>query len=200
MSPSVTWTPGTPVQLVGRRVEVRSAIPDDVPSYVKWASDERVSQFVWSPPGKPEIAWPRMVQAADNRTRFLFTVIHRRDQVPVGYFKLLVEPERAVMVPTIAIGESHYQGGKLAFEISQLVYDWAFAHLDVQAIERRIYADNERVLHLVQSSVGGRELSGDAYSSADRPVRIFRTEREDWEQEAPALAARTAGEPDFSVP
>ena len=193
-----TWKPGEPVSLFGRRVEVRTARVEDLPHYERWAQEDSVARFVWSPTGDPGEVWQRMLASNDNRSRFVLTILHRRDRRPIGFFRLACDLPRGVMIPTIAIGEPHYRGGKIAIEASSAVYDFAFAHLPVQTIERHVYGDNERILHVLKGTVSMHE-SG-VHEENGRKVRSFSTSKDEWQRDAPGLHERTALLPDAELP
>lgn len=188
------WKPGEPVSLFGRRVEVRTARLEDLPDYERWAREESVAQFVWAPPGDVAGVVRRTFDSNDNHTRFVLSVWHRRDRRLIGYVRLACDFERGVMIPTVTLGDAHYRGGHMAHEAAGLVYDFAFAQFSLQAIERHVYADNERVLQALRASVSMRE--SEHHDENGRAVRTFVTTREEWQREASALFERLGKLPD----
>lgn len=189
------WKPGDSVSLQGPRVLVETALPEHMPLYARWSRDPSVSRFVWMPPGEPEEIWPKILASCDNQGRFLLSASHKRSGRLFGFFKLSCDFTSQIMIPTVAIGEKAYRGGKLSLEIAALVYEFAFRHLPIETIERRVYGDNLRVMRIAPD-VPSREIRGAQGADNGREVHVFRTTRQEWGAVAPEILARLALLPD----
>jgi RimJ/RimL family protein N-acetyltransferase len=198
------WQPGKAVFVEGRRVLLRSLTPEDLtPRFLAWHDDPEVSAHLWHPPVPAELYWRALLEARDERRCFLLGVEHVKSGLLVGYIKLVSDADGRVMASTTVIGDKAFWHGKLGLEAAHIAQRFVFAHLPIEAIERRVYADNESLLARYRrqglAEIGSHDEAAPSGNGAVRRVHVFHHGRALWLEHAAEVDAQLAELPDVEV-
>ncbi len=198
------WRPGEPVIIEARRVLLRSLTAEDLtPRFLAWHDDPEVSAHLWHPPVPAELYWRALLEARDERRCFLLGIEHAKSGLLIGYIKLVADAAGQIMTSTTVIGDKAFWHGKLGLEAAHAAQGFVFAHLSIEAIERRVYAENEALLARYRSQglteVGSHEEASPSGNGAVRRVHVFHHGRSLWLAHAAEVDAQLAELPDVEV-
>lgn len=139
------WTPGSPVELETDNYLIRSMRREDITDrYVEWWTDPEI----WR--GTP---WPlrelsksqhvkRLSKQFDNRMNFQLGVFDRRNDLLAGFFAWFLRPNQRWAHTNVIIGEPDYWGRRIVIEAGAAIFDFAFAHWDMDRMMIEAMARN----------------------------------------------------------
>lgn len=191
-----------PERLDGARIALRPARDEDLADLARWTRAGALRGNVWLPDGDPDVVWSELLHAGPAQGVHFWIILHRRDHTPIGFLRIWREKDGRALVPSVAITEPHYLGGRFALEASSVAYDWLFSEhgpAELERVVRRVYADNEQVLAALRRSARMHELPSYVEESSGRTVRTFATERADWLDFAPRWREQVAALPDVPL-
>lgn len=135
--------------LIGPSVSLRPIEEEDLPLLVTWRNNPRIwarffNKFPLSFSGQK--AW--YAELLRNAARRLFMICERETARPVGTIGLddIDFVNRWAELGNLLIGEQDCLGKGLAREALRLLLDYSFLRLNLNRVQVRIYADNERVI------------------------------------------------------
>ncbi len=198
------WQPGNPVVIETPRLVLRSLTQADItPRTLAWHEDPAVTAHLWLPPVPPALYFRALLEARDEQKIFLLGIEHRRSGRLIGYVKLVVDPSGPWLNSTTVIGDKAFWEGKFGLETARGVMRFAFEHLPVEAIERRVYAENTSLLARYRRQ-GLEEVR--SYDEADpsggervRQVHVFHQTRPLWLASAGRIDDELSQVPDVEV-
>jgi RimJ/RimL family protein N-acetyltransferase len=148
------WAPGSPVELETENYLLRSMRPEDFTDrYVSWWTDPEI----WG--GTP---WPlrdltrdqhvkRLARQFDNERNFQLGVFDGKSGLLAGFFAIFLKPNQRWFSLNVIIGEPDYWGRGIVVEAGAAVFDFAFAHLDMDRVMIEAMARNIPTIYNLKS-------------------------------------------------
>ncbi len=157
--------------LEGIRINLRTALPGDVPLIAHWYGEEEISSFLTGSPLLPsweqQFNLKRMAPKHEfDTTRIM--VIEDKSHAPCGFILLhSIDWKNSNLVNDIAIPNISNRGKKLGVEALYLLSLFAFDELNMHKISGHVYDFNTRSIDLntKMKSIGVR-LEGTAREHA----------------------------------
>lgn len=187
--------------ILGQRVRLRPVEKDDLARYVKWFSDPELRSYIEMhlPLGQvQEERWfERNVGAGSEQA----WAIDAQPLDGVGPYAHIgscgyhdIDWRNRVGEVGIVIGARDYWGKGYGTDAMQTLVAWGFYTLNLNRVQLRVFADNERGIRSYQKvgfQIEGRLRQGNFYHGTYRDVLYMGVLREDW---ARAVAADAPAE------
>jgi RimJ/RimL family protein N-acetyltransferase len=132
----------------GERIFLRAAERSDLPTFVAWFNDQRVSGYltVDTPMSLAwEEGWFDRLQALQGKTVYHFVICLRESGQPIGTIGLHdVDPKHGTAEVGISIGDPALWGQGLGSEAMSALLDYGFGTLRLERIQLLVYDFNAR--------------------------------------------------------
>lgn len=185
--------------ILGQRIRLRPIEKEDLPRYVKWLSDPELRSYTdtYLPLGQTqEERWfDRNAGAGSEQT----WAIDAQPLDGVGPYVHIgscgyhdIDWRNRVGEAGIIIGARDYWGKGYGTDAMQTLVAWGFYTLNLNRVQLRVYADNERAIRSYQKvgfQIEGRLRQGNFYHGSYRDVLYMGVLREDWAQATAATEA-----------
>ena len=140
--------------LRSRRVFLRPAEREDIPTFLQWLADGDVSEGLatrapWS--RVAEESWFDELQRAQNKTIWHFVICLREGGRPIGFCALHdVDPVNGSTELGIGIGETSEWDKGYGTEAMHVLLDFAFGELRLHRVFLHVFDFNERAIHVYE--------------------------------------------------
>lgn len=176
----------------GKRVRLRPVDKDDLPRFVKWLADPELRSYLDNPlpisPAQEERWFERNLAAGSEQT----WSIDLQPPDAVGPWQHIgscgyrcVDARSRAGEAGILVGARDHWGKGYGTDALQTLVAWGFYTLNLNRVQVRVFADNERAIRSCQKvgfQLEGRLRQGNFANGAYRDVLIMGVLRQDWAQ------------------
>jgi RimJ/RimL family protein N-acetyltransferase len=137
------WSIGTPLHLITEHYSLVSIsdrmVTDEV---IQWFSDREVMQFMNDPMDQSCQSLQKTFSAYDNRNNFALMITLKNQFVPIGIFRIYLEPRNSLCYTSVVIGNKDYWGKGVVLEVRSTIMRFLFASLKLNKICGNVRARN----------------------------------------------------------
>ncbi|MBP7691027.1 MAG: GNAT family N-acetyltransferase [Anaerolineales bacterium] len=178
--------------ILGKRIRLRPVEKDDLPRFVKWLADAETRSYLEMHLPLSQVQeerwFERNLNAGSEQTWSID--LQPPDAVgpwvhigSCGYHAL--DMRNRVGEAGILVGARDYWGKGFGTDALQTLVAWGFYTLNLNRVQLRVFADNERAIRSYQKvgfQIEGRLRQGNYANGAYRDVLWMGVLREDWAQ------------------
>lgn len=187
--------------ILGQRIRLRPIEKDDLPRYVKWFSDPELRSFLEKHLPLGQVQEERWFERNAGAGDFQAWAIDAQPLDGVGPYVHIgscgyheIEWRNRVGEVGIVVGARDYWGKGYGTDAMQTLVAWGFYTLNLNRVQLRVFADNERAIRSYQKvgfQIEGRLRQASFYHGGYRDLLYMGVLREDW---ARAVAAEAPAE------
>ena len=137
------WEWGTPLILETPRFILKSIDPKNFPEdIVKWYADPDVMLHMSDNANLNRSQLTRLFSTFNNKNKIALLAFDKKNDVPIGIFRVFINPQNARAETSVLIGNKDYWGDNVVIEARTRIQDFLFSAMKLNKICGYVRARN----------------------------------------------------------